>query len=109
VAVLKTWVVCECFAARGDDIVSVCFAAVYSLEPLSMKAKAATWHYWRMPGGIAVSWVCFYLFAVCFFRGSKPTTVLTGVLLAQAVSVPFAQVIFVVDLTLATVWLRRSA
>jgi len=71
-----------------------------------MKAKTATWHYWRMPGGIAVFWVCFYLFAVYFSRGSKPTTVLTEVLLAQAVSVLLAQMIFVVNLTLATVELR---
>jgi hypothetical protein len=71
-----------------------------------MKAKAATWHYWRMPGGIAVFWVCFYLFAVYFSRGSKPTTVLTEVLLARAVLVLLAQMIFVVNLTLATVGLR---
>jgi hypothetical protein len=74
-----------------------------------MKAKAATWYYWRMPGGIAVFWACFYLFGLYFSRGSKPTTVLTEVFLAQAVSVLLAQIILVVNFTLATIRLRHSA
>src|SRR5580658_8323641 len=77
-----------------------------------MNAKAATWHYLRTAAGIAVFWVCFYLFAVYFSLGSKPTTFVPGALLAQDVSVLFAllsKMLFVVNLTSAIVWLRRPA
>jgi hypothetical protein len=82
------------------------FAAVYSIWPLLINAKAATWHYWTTAAGIAIFWVCFYLFAVYFSPGSRPSTFVTSVLLAQAVSVIFvllAQMIFVVNLSLVIV------
>jgi hypothetical protein len=86
------------------------FAAVYSIWPLSMNVKAATWHYWTTVAGIAVFWGCFYLFVVYFSPGSRPSTLLTAVLLAQAGAVTLvllAQMIFVVNLTVAVIRLRQ--
>lgn len=86
------------------------FAAIYSLWPLHMNNKAATWHYWVTITAIVAFWACFYLFALEASRESTLTERQTAALFGQFASmgvILFAQAIFVVNLTLAVVRLRH--
>jgi hypothetical protein len=86
------------------------FAATYSLWPLPLNNKAAAWHYWITTAAIAAFWLCFYFFAFKAPRESGLGLYQTAALLGQFVSVIvilLAQAIFVVNLILALVRLRR--
>ncbi len=88
------------------------FAAVYSFWPLPMSHRVGLWHYWVTALAIVAFWTSFYLFAFHALPSSNLTMYQTILLFGQFVSMIFivlAQVIFVVNLTLAIVRFRHPA
>jgi hypothetical protein len=83
-------------------------AAMYAFWPLQMNVKAGAWHSWVTVGGIAVFWICFYLFPVDRSLPEANSYMLV-LLLGQLTSlgaVLLAQIVFVGNLVVAVVQLR---
>ena len=83
-------------------------AAAYAFWPLPMNVKAGAWHSWVTVGGIAVFWMCFYLFPVDRNPPGAKSYMLALLLgqLASLGAVLLAQTVFIGNLVVALVRLR---
>jgi len=86
-------------------------AAMYAFWPLQINVKAGSWHSWVTVGGMAVFWMCFYLFPLFPIDRNPPKAnsyalaLLLGQLTSLAV-VLLAQTVFIGNLFVAVVRFR---